>query len=164
MIGEAVVLADAAAIGITPMTATPSAATAPTVRGLAAPMSRSRRPGRIRSRQDAAPARAAAGSAGTAPAGPAGAALASARAGCGTGTPAPSLASATAGARDGAVAGEGARVSARKPAATISAVGIMLFGSVPRPPKTPMSWIRTQSAGTAPAAAPARAAAASAGR
>jgi hypothetical protein len=54
MIGEAVLLADAAIIGTTPMMATPSAPTAATVRGLAVPSARASCPGRSRSRQPAA--------------------------------------------------------------------------------------------------------------
>src|SRR5712691_13083520 len=46
----------------------------------------------------------------------------------------------------GSAAVTGARARARYPAMASSAIGIMLLGSVPRPPKKPKSSISTQSA------------------
>ena len=95
------------------MMATPSAPTAPRVRGLALPMSEARRRGRAQVRQTRC-----------SPAGRAG----------------------VAGVAAGATAEAGAETTARYPPTATRANGIMLLGSVPRPPNTPRSWTRTQSA------------------
>ena len=53
---------------------------------------------------------------------------------------------AAAGLLAGAGTSAGARATARYPAVASSTIGIMLFGSVPRPPRNPRSSISTQSA------------------
>src|SRR6266568_2622547 len=145
MIGSAVRLATAADIGNAPSTVSPTAQIATTARASAAPAIRPSRAGL--SGQD--PGRQEPGhpcSRGPA-ARSAGTGCVTAGTGCvtaGTGCVTAGTGCVTAGT--GWVAGLTAGVRARYPAATISAIGITLLGSVPSPPKTPVSSISTQSA------------------